>query len=213
MAKNIALLFDGTWNEPSVSKYPEESTDTNVRRFHDSIRPKADDDTPQVHWYNAGVGTEWMNKVRGGAFGNGLDEHIIEGYAKLLELYAPGDRIYLLGFSRGAYTARSLVGLVRMVGLLRSTGKLTVHEAYNFYRSHDKGPNSRAARELRAANSIEVEIHFVGVWDTVGAMGIPLKLFKDFNAERYGFHDPKLSHIVRNAFHGKRPPSTVWTSR
>lgn len=201
MAKNIVLLFDGTWNEPSANQDPEESTNTNVRRFHDSIRLAADDGTPQVKWYNAGVGTEWMNKVRGGAFGNGLDEHIIEGYAKLLELYLPGDRIYLLGFSRGAYTARSLVGFVRMVGLLRATEEQKLREAYDFYRSHDKGPNSRAACEFREVHSVEVDIHFVGVWDTVGALGIPLKLFKRFNAERYGFHDLRLSHIVRNAFH------------
>jgi uncharacterized protein (DUF2235 family) len=201
MGKNIALLFDGTWNEPSASKDPEESTDTNVRRFYESIRAQADDGTRQERWYNEGVGTEWMNRVRGGAIGYRLDEHIIQGYEKLLELYKTGDRIYLLGFSRGAYTARSLVGLVRMAGLLRSPGKPSVRDAYDFYRSHDKGPNSRAAQEFRAANSTEVDIHFVGVWDTVGALGIPLNVFKDFNTERYGFHDPKLSRIVRNAFH------------
>lgn len=201
MPKNIALLFDGTWNEPSETRDPEECTDTNVRRFYDAIKTASDEGWHQERWYNAGVGTEWMNRFRGGTFGYGLDKHIVEGYAKLCELYAPEDRVYLLGFSRGAYTARSLVGMVRHAGLLRSPDRQAVYAAYDLYRANDKGPDSRVAREFRARNSVEIPIQFVGVWDTVGALGVPLKLFKGFNAERHGFHDIKLSRIVRNAFH------------
>lgn len=220
MPQNIALHFDGTWNEPSAKRDPEESTDTNVRRFFESVRPASAGGDPQVAWYNKGVGTEWMNKVRGGAFGMGLDDHICEGYSKLCELYQPGDRVYLIGFSRGAYTARSLVGFIRNAGLLRSANEKSVRDAYEFYREKDKGADSRLAKEFREQNSTEIQIHFVGVWDTVGALGIPLRFFKGLNADKYGFHDTQLSRIVRNAFHAlaldeHREPyaATLWGKR
>ena len=219
MAKNIVLCFDGTWNKPSESPDPEQNTDTNVFRFYKSLKEAAQDGSPQVAWYNQGVGTEWMNKVRGGAFGLGLDQHIIEGYLQLCRLYDPGDKVYIIGFSRGAYTARSVVGLIRNAGVLfrdesqtslrdPKTGlidekrlRLLGEEAYDLYRTHDLGPDSETARTFRAKHSFEIDIHFVGVWDTVGALGVPLKSFNLFNAAKYTFHDTRLSKIVRNAFH------------
>ena len=219
MPKIIVLCFDGTWNKPSESPDPELNTDTNVFRFYKSLKSNADGGSSQVAWYNKGVGTEWMNKVRGGAFGLGLDQHIIEGYLQLCRLYDPGDKIYIVGFSRGAYTARSVVGLVRNAGVLfqdesatpiknSKTGevneqqlKLLGDEAYELYRTRDLGPDTEAAVTFRAKHSYEVEIEFVGVWDTVGALGVPLKSFSIFNSAKYAFHDTKLSKIVRNAFH------------
>jgi uncharacterized protein (DUF2235 family) len=219
MSKNIVLCFDGTWNKPSESKVPEESTDTNVFRFYQSLRDTTLDGKLQVKWYDAGVGTEWMNKVRGGAFGLGLDKHIIDGYLELCRQYEPEDKVFIVGFSRGAYTARSVVGLIRNAGVLckddqqapikdPQTGKVDVEkltlvgdEAYDLYRTRDQGPDSETARTFRAKHSHEIEIDFVGVWDTVGALGVPLKSFSQFNSAKYTFHDTKLSKIVRNAFH------------
>lgn len=200
MPKNIVLLFDGTWNRPSESNDPERSTDTNVRRFCASVHSETATGSPQVVWYNQGVGTQWWNKVRGGAFGCGLDDHIVSGYEHLCEIFEPDSNIYLLGFSRGAYTARSLVGMIRKAGILRTVNPSDVQAAYALYRARDVHPNSPTAQSFRLLNSWESSIHFVGVWDTVGALGIPLGVFQDFNSDLYGFHDTKLSRIVRNAF-------------
>ena len=98
VSKNIVLLFDGTWNKPSDVADPEARTDTNVRRFYSSICAETADGDPQVAWYNQGVGTQWWNKIQGGAFGRGLDQHLISGYEHLCRVFEDGCRIYLLGF-------------------------------------------------------------------------------------------------------------------
>ncbi len=198
-AKNIVLCFDGTWNTPGRTADPAEDDSTNVVRFYEMVSKTTDQGREQVKWYNQGVGTEWLNRVRGGAFGLGLDKHIIDGYSKLIETYEEGDDIYLVGFSRGAYTARSLVGLVRNSGLLRTPDKVLMDRAYELYRSRSE-VDSEYAMAFRKANSCEVDIRFVGVWDTVGALGLPVESFEDFDAKRYAFHDTKLSSIVQNAY-------------
>jgi uncharacterized protein (DUF2235 family) len=200
MAKNILLCFDGTWNTPGDKASPAEDDSTNVFRFFERVNATSDQGRAQLKWYNQGVGTEWMNRVRGGAFGLGLDRHILDGYRKLIEAYQDGDEVFVIGFSRGAYTARSLVGLIRNCGLLRVDDEILVDRAYEIYRSGDR-VDSEHALAFRKANSREIRIKFVGVWDTVGALGIPLQSFKDFNAEQYAFHDTKLSSIVEHAFH------------
>lgn len=196
--KNIVLCFDGTWNIPGKAAGATEDNSTNVWQFFERVSQEGR--RPQIKWYNKGVGTEWLNRFRGGTFGLGLDKHILDGYRKLIELYEPGDDIYLVGFSRGAYTARSLVGLVRNCGLLKkgSSDEL-IDYAYSMYRSKEAVDSEHAAA-FRQANSRDIKINFVGVWDTVGALGIPLQPFADFDAERYTFHDTKLSSIVQNAY-------------
>jgi uncharacterized protein (DUF2235 family) len=201
LPKNIALLFDGTWNKPSGVTDPEQSTDTNVFRFMQSVRPRTADGVEQVAWYNSGVGTEWMNRLRGGAFGLGLDKHILDGYARLCEIYEEGDCVYVLGFSRGAYTARSVVGMLRKCGLLHDSSAPRVAAAYHLYRNAKLRPGDAEPTLFRRENSCEIEVHFLGVWDTVGALGIPMEVLEDWNLKKYAFHDTRLSKIVRNAFH------------
>jgi uncharacterized protein (DUF2235 family) len=138
--------------------------------------------------------------VRGGAFGLGLDQHIIDAYRQLVDNYDEGDDVYITGFSRGAYTARSLVGLIRNSGLLLKNDAALVDRAYALYRGRNS-VDSDYARDFRKANSRDVSIKFLGLWDTVGALGIPLSMFKDLDAKQYAFHDTKLSSIVQNAFH------------
>lgn len=216
-SKNIVLCFDGTWNVPNTQDTnPAEDHSTNVWRFHNSVLPGNAQNREQFRWYNEGVGTEWLNRVRGGAFGLRLDEHIKDGYRKLIENYREGDDIYLLGFSRGAYTARSLVGLIRNSGLLRAADRELIETAYANYRSK-QDVDSEQAIAFRKAHSREVMIKFVGVWDTVGALGIPIRSAGEFNAHEYGFHDTKLSSIVQNAYHAlavdeNREPyqATLW---
>src|SRR5262249_32287275 len=110
-------------------------------------------------------------------------------------------QIFVLGFSRGAYTARSLVGMIRNVGLLLPANKSSVDAAYQFYRNRDDSADTPQAIAFRQQYSREVEIQFLGVWDTVGALGIPLSALEWLNSATYGFHDTELSGIVKNAFH------------
>lgn len=155
----------------------------------------------QDKWYEDGLGTKWYNKFRGGAFGVGLSEKIQEGYKYLLNAFDEGDQIFIFGFSRGAYSARSLVGLIRNAGLLKQQHIGLISEAYSLYRTRDDGADSENAKFFRKQYSREVTIHFLGIWDTVGALGIPIESFEWFNKSYYQFHDTELSGIVKNAFH------------
>lgn len=174
---------------------------TNVWKLHDAISAVDAGGVGQNRWYEKGVGTKWYNKVRGGAFGVGLSQKIQEGYRYLVETFDEGDDIFVFGFSRGAYSARSLVGLVRNAGLLKKENVRQVPDAYALYRTRNEGADSENARFFRSRYSREVPIHFLGVWDTVGALGIPVESFEWFNRPFYQFHDTELSGIVRNAFH------------
>lgn len=121
--KRIALCFDGTWNEEEGNAIRSKRA-SNVALIYQSIlgeelRPTkrgASTRLPAVRtlkWYDEGVGTEFLNRIRGGIFGDGLSRNIREGYKVLADAYEPGDQVYLFGFSRGAYTARSLAGFIR----------------------------------------------------------------------------------------------------
>jgi uncharacterized protein (DUF2235 family) len=201
--KRITICFDGTWNKPADEKLPvDKQIETNVRRFYESVKATGVDGTKQLKWYDDGVGTEWYDKYIGGAIGTGLELKIIQGYEFLAKEYQDGDEVYVLGFSRGAYTARSLVGLIRNCGLVKNEMLgLRTAMAYGIYRTRDDGPDSSTAKSFRSMFSRDITIKFLGVWDTVGALGIPLHLLATFNAKFYEFHDTQLSAIVKNAFH------------
>lgn len=221
--KRIILCFDGTWNAPADDSIPEEQrVETNVWRFFRSIDPTGDHGIEQDAWYNAGVGTSALNKFTGGAFGAGLDKHILDGYSHLVSTYEVGDEIYVLGFSRGAYTARSLVGLVRNCGIVKKNfaSKIQIGVAYGIYRTRDDGPDSETAKTFRDLFSHATKIHFLGVWDTVGALGIPLQAANRLNAKLYQFHDTELSSIVDRAYqavavdeHREEYNITLWTPK
>jgi uncharacterized protein (DUF2235 family) len=200
--KRIVLCFDGTWCTPADEAIPEDQrVETNVRRFFRSVAPIGPGGIEQDAWYNEGVGTHKLNKFSGAAFGAGLDYHILQGYRHLAETYADGDEVYILGFSRGAYTARSLVGMLRNCGLVRpSVASFQIGIAYGIYRTRDDGPDSKTARAFRSMFAREIPVRFVGVWDTVGALGIPLEAAGRLNAALYEFHDTQLSVIVEYAY-------------
>lgn len=200
--KRIVVCFDGTWNTAADESLPEDQqVETNVRRFYESVRETGVDGIEQIRWYDQGVGTHGFDRFAGGALGMGLDLNILEGYKFLAEQYQDDDEIYVLGFSRGAYSARSLVGLLRNCGLIRKRHlDFRVGMAYGIYRTRDDGPDSRTARWFRSMFSREISIRFIGVWDTVGALGIPLEFLNQFNMKLYEFHDTKLSDIVKSAY-------------
>jgi uncharacterized protein (DUF2235 family) len=202
--KRIVLCFDGTWNRPADEALPpEQQVETNVRRFYKAVSDSGLDGVAQVKWYDEGVGTHWYDRYLGAAVGAGLDQNIRQGYRYLAQTYQDGDEVYILGFSRGAYTARSLVGLIRNCGLLkrRHLNLLNIGIAYGIYRTRDDGPDSLTARLFRERFSKEIPIKFLGVWDTVGALGVPLDVLRNFNLKFFEFHDTQLSRIVENAAH------------
>ncbi|MBA2483818.1 MAG: DUF2235 domain-containing protein [Nitrosomonas sp.] len=192
MRKKLILLFDGTWNNKRDR--------TNVTHMKESIISSGEDDPEQACFYDAGVGTRWYDRWTGGAFGRGLSENIREGYMRLVNAYKSGDEIYVFGFSRGAYTARSLVGLIRKCGLLTEDNNALIEKAYDLYREKDIAPEHPKAIEFRTKYSREIRIKFIGVWDTVGALGIPVS-HVPFNSDYYRFHDTELSKIVDYAYH------------
>ena len=201
--KRIVICFDGTWSKPADEALPADGrVETNVCRFYESVKDKAADGTKQVKWYDEGVGTQWYDRFIGGSIGAGLELNIVQGYEYLAQQYEAGDEVYVLGFSRGAYTARSLVGMIRNCGLIYPKHlTLRVGMAYGIYRTRGDNVDSFTAKTFRAAFCREIKIKFIGVWDTVGALGIPFTVLKDVNMKFYEFHDTNLSNIVENAYH------------
>ncbi len=222
MPKRLVVCFDGTWNTPD-QKDRGQVRPTNVAKTALAVAARGRDRREQLVFYDPGVGTGWgkLDRLLGGAFGAGLNENIRQGYRFLAQYYAPGDQIFLFGFSRGAYTARSCAGLIRNSGLLRRDYLDKLDEAFRLYRSRkpDAHPRAREARLFRRSFSHEPDIHFIGVWDTVGALGIPLAGLRRLNRLfRLQFHDTQLSSHVRHAYHAvaideRRPPflPTLWT--
>src|SRR5215213_6127127 len=163
----LIVCCDGTWNRA------DQPAPTNVRKICQAI----DESDGQLVKYEPGVGTRVLERIRGGAFGFGLSRNVKDCYAWLVEHYEPGDELFLFGFSRGAFTARSLAGLVRNSGILKPENAGMVDAAYKLYRSREPGnaPREENAARFRADNSHpDATIQFVGVWDTVGALGIPI---------------------------------------
>ena len=195
MTKRIIICCDGTWNVPG-QEHP-----TNVVKTARAILPEAHDGTSQVVFYDAGVGTGGLvDHLRGGGFGKGIIKNVEDAYRFLIHNYAPGDQVYFFGFSRGAYTARSTVGLIRNCGLLEKEHGDRVQEAIMLYRRRDDGPDSQAGLDFRRAYSRDIEIEFLGVWDTVGALGIPLRGLTRLTRGHHQFHDVRLTRIVRRAY-------------
>ena len=202
MSKRIIICSDGTWNSPDQTDEGVVSP-TNVSKLALAVAPEAADGRRQLLYYDPGVGTHWYDRFRGGFSGWGISRNILEGYRFLMEHYEDGDEIFLFGFSRGAYTVRSLAGLLRNSGLLHTRNRDMLKHAYRLYRRRDKESHPRAIESelFRRTYSREVRIHCIGVWDTVGALGIPSANFdflnKLLNVE---FHDVDLSSRIDNAF-------------
>ncbi len=188
-----------------------------------SVLPTATDGTTQVVFYDAGVGTEgnWLDRLRGMATGKGLEKNIRDCYFFLVHNYSDGDQIYLFGFSRGAYTVRSLAGLVRNCGVLKKSEAGRLPEAFRMYRRAHAAPESPEAKEFRSDYSREAEIAFIGVWDTVGSLGIPLRgLLWNWTMRNHKFHDVELSRSVKHGCHAlaineKRGPfrPSLWEAK
>ena len=217
MVKRIILLLDGTWND--IDAGPK---DTNIVRMRGLISRHLvrvsshghsgdDGGDKKVHgytksgkehivYYERGVGTGAFDQFRGGAFGEGLTQNIRHAYKFLSFWYEPGDEIFIYGFSRGAYTARSLVGYLGSAGLLLRDNCNEELEAlaWRYYRTP---PNDRTPADWRrltdnAHDRNELRVKLLGVFDTVGCLGIPASIAWRLNRNENGFHDVELSSIT-----------------
>jgi uncharacterized protein (DUF2235 family) len=215
--KRIALFLDGTWNTVRDN--------TNVWRLRALCAEKSADGARQVVYYDQGVGTRRMEKVRGGMFGYGLDVNVIAAYHWLIENYTTGDDVFVFGFSRGAFTARSLTGLIAKCGLLQPGAPLSVEQIFGRYidskalrpiyqLEFEQRELRRRIRQGRSATdeprifpmsreekwlldySQRIKIEFTGVFDTVGSLGVPFGNFW-FSSKRFQFHHTRLSNLYR----------------
>jgi uncharacterized protein (DUF2235 family) len=197
--KSIILCADGTWNTPHGDS--PSTGDTNVRKLYCALS----NDRSQLKYYDSGVGTDGtpLDHLSGGAMGEGLFQKVQDCYQFLSDVYDPGDQIYVFGFSRGAYTARSAAGMIAGFGVPTiNLDNMTVKRIFSAYREAD--PTTKAALQatLNAAYAmIDVNIQMVGVWDTVGSLGIPGIFFNLLNQKRYGFLDTALHPCVGHACH------------
>lgn len=208
--KRIITCSDGTWNKPG-DQFDGKYVQTNVQKLFEAICKKVTPDdgrkvVHQIKYYDEGVGAEgsaW-SKMIDGATGRGIDDNIKDIYKFIIWNYEPEDELFLFGFSRGAYTARSLAGLIRNCGILKKNNMMLVEEAYQIYRNRDNpelDPKGAISKKFREDNSHpEERIKFVGVWDTVGALGVPVHAFQWIDKNKYQFHDTTLSSLVENAF-------------
>jgi hypothetical protein len=203
--RHLVVCCDGTWQ--GVAQH------SNVSRLAAAVVTPPGDPEPR---YVKGVGVSWnpVDVVRGGLTGAGLAAGIKDGYRWLVQEFRAGDRIAVFGFSRGAYTARSLAGMIGRVGLVDGSGLRprevdeAVEQAYRRYReirTVPADPSWSAGLDLAyRPGDPDMPVEFVGVWDTVGALGIPTSLgIPDVfcSRERYEFLDVVLNPHIEHARH------------
>ena len=210
MHKRLVVCFDGTWNAAD-----SERSETNVARLARAVRANSGNDgVPQLCLYMRGVGTSGtaLERLVAGATGVGTEDIIRSGYMFLSQNYVPAhkdqtgkdvpaDEIFLFGFSRGAFAARSLSGLLGSVGLLKRQSLPHLSTAWRYYRDFRKrSPQDFVARNAKKKIEThdDVAINFLGVWDTVGALGIPVGVLGEITGAIHGFHDTTPSRIVRH---------------
>ncbi len=221
--KRLVFCFDGTWNRLDAP------FSTNVVIAAESVLPIATDGTTQAIFYDEGVGTRKGEMLTGGIFGDGIVENLGDAYRFLIFNHTPGDEIYIFGFSRGAYTARSFAGLLRTCGVLRrgDAAKVTdavllyqqrrandaafVAEMMNFRREYsphicvsddEDRWRSQNIPGYQAGSVPRLQVTYLGVWDTVGALGVPARYkWLNFLDRKYDFHDTSLSPFTKSARH------------
>ena len=192
MSRRIAFCADGAWDGAANS--------TNVYRISKAIVPMPGE---QYSFYDDGVGADGtpIEKLLGGAIGEGLLQKVRDGYSTISSVYEDGDEIFIFGFSRGAYTARSLAGFIAKCGLLKAGSPLGVRQLYNRYRrtdaktiwalidaqEHGTLGDPTIEEKWMLKYSMAVHIKLVGVWDTVGALGIPIFSIQGITARHLDF--------------------------
>lgn len=216
--KRLALFLDGTWNDVS--------SNTNVWRMKALCSPIDRHGVQQLLYYDEGV-----SGVRGGGFGQGLGKNILQAYQWIVENFESGDELFIFGFSRGAFTARSVAGFVAKYGVLSAGSPLGIGQLYMRYQQDEKPTLyalDRLATSEQGALTLEDEwirqfcvhthIKMVGVWDTVGALGIPVGSFEGVSTSTFNWMHTGLRTPIQNAYHAvaidelrKKFAPTLWT--
>lgn len=221
MAKHIVVCSDGTGNSAVKGRGTNvfkvfEAIDLNGHRTDPTL-------VPQVAIYDDGVGTERFKplKIFAGMTGFGLSRNVKQLYKELCRIYDPGDKIFLFGFSRGAFTVRALAGLIATGGIVNARDQQTasalesaVRRAYKAYRRRYRTALARfllgepdsettARFKIEYRHGADAKIAFIGVWDTVDAVGLPFHLSDVVNTVlyRFKFPDRRLSDRVERAYH------------
>ncbi|OGU59497.1 MAG: hypothetical protein A2X64_08265 [Ignavibacteria bacterium GWF2_33_9] len=208
--KKIIVCCDGTWNTPdnSVEGIPLQ---TNIVKIAQAIKDTDDKNITQLTYYDPGIGTTGniIKRMYDGATGSGMSKNILQAYDFLIRNYEIGDELFLFGFSRGAYTVRSLAGLIRNSSILRINSISKIKDAYKLYKSRKASHVPKAIESIlfRKTHSVAdvIPIKFIGVMDTVGSLGNPIfinTIFSKFSPSVYSnsFHDTGLSSYVDNAY-------------
>jgi uncharacterized protein (DUF2235 family) len=197
--KRIALFLDGTWNNVSDN--------TNVWRLK-SLCSKSSE---QLVYYSAGVGTQSGEHLSGGMFGIGINEEVVNAYEWLVEHYEQDAQLFIFGFSRGAFTARSLAGFISKCGLLKPGSPVSMKQMFERYRKGTAQSVLALGKVVESGLPLEdrwikeysrpIPIWFQGVWDTVGALGVPLPCVPNVSREDFAFLETDLRINDTHAYH------------
>ena len=195
MPKNIVIFSDGTGQEGG------KGANTNIYKLFNMIEDRTQQ---QVSFYDAGLGTGWR-KVSGNVGGAGISKNILECYTFIFENFEAGDQIYLFGFSRGAATVRSLSSFIHYFGVIPKSRPELIGQAYKIYETSDAEERKKKADAFVARHhTMWTRIKFLGCYDTVAALGLPIKAFSVFMNKipwmRHSFHNFKLNESVENAY-------------
>ncbi|SDR47664.1 DUF2235 domain-containing protein [Pseudovibrio sp. Tun.PSC04-5.I4] len=201
MSKNIAIFSDGTGQEGG------KGPDTNVYKLFKICENRTEN---QITFYDRGLGTSAQSnfavRALGNATGSGISRNLLDCYRFIFDNYMAGDKIYLFGFSRGAATVRSLAGFVEMFGIIPKSRPDLIDVGYGIYRISDIAMRKKAATDfVKQHHNMWAPIEFLGVWDTVAALGLPWegasRLLNKVPWFKHEFHDLDLTPAVRNAYH------------
>jgi hypothetical protein len=178
-----------------------------------SVKPLDSKGIEQVAFFDWGVGTD-RKKMMGGVAGEGINKNIMDCYRFIVHNYKPGDELFFFGFSRAAYTVRSLSGFIRNCGILKREYAHMISDGYKLYRNRapSKGVSSSHSKAFRSEYSVKepgttankeipTPVKFLGVWDTVGALGVPIPLIGTLGEEQHVFHDTTPSSINKHIRH------------
>lgn len=196
MPKNIVVFADGTGQEGG------RGNNTNVYDLFNVIEERTQ---RQISYYDKGLGTGWR-KVTGNISGAGISKNVKECYEFIFSNYDAGDQVYLIGFSRGAATVRTLAAFIHRFGILPQSRPELIDKAWSIYKIRGKDKRRKKAEEfIKANHTMWARIRFVGVWDTVAALGLPWKVLNTILDRipffRHSFHDLRLAKSVDYARH------------